>query len=121
MALKDIADALVAGCRSGTEAANLDVLYDRHAISVEALEHGNGRVTEGLEGIRGKHVWFEQAFEVLEQTVSDPFLHGDDRFAVIFDVTAKNRETKEVAPMKEIAIYHVADGKIFKEEFFQAV
>ena len=45
-------------------------------------------------------------------------LHGDDRFAVIFDVAAREKASGKEMVMKEVAIYHVADGKIVREEFF---
>jgi ketosteroid isomerase-like protein len=106
MELKEIADALVKGCREGHEVANLDRLYAQDAVSVEGMDHGNGRETQGLDGIKGKHAWWDSAMEVTRQNVSDPMLHGDDRFA--------GTEME----MKEVAIYHVANGKIVREEFF---
>ncbi|NRB04171.1 MAG: nuclear transport factor 2 family protein [Rhodobacteraceae bacterium] len=118
MSIQDIANALVAGCREGTERANLKTLYATDATSVEAFDNGNGREAHGLAAIEGKHDWFESAMEVIEQTVSDPMLHGEDRFAVIFEVTAKDRESGAVIPMQEVAIYTVTDGKISREEFF---
>lgn len=44
--------------------------------------------------------------------------HGDDRFAVIFDISVKHKESGEVSDMKEVALYTVGDGKIVREEFF---
>jgi hypothetical protein len=65
MTLTDIAEALVDGCRTGQEAANLDTLYDAGAVSVEAADYtGAGRATRGVEGIKGKHAWWETAFEL---------------------------------------------------------
>ena len=118
MDLKEIAEALVAGCRTGREVENLDKLYAPDAISVEGADHGNDRETKGLDGIKGKHAWWDSAMEVTRQDVSDPMLHGDDRFAVIFDVAAREKESGQEIAMKEVAIYHVAGGKIIREEFF---
>ena len=119
MTLMEVANELVAGCREGRELENLDKIYSPTAVSVEAADFsGNGRETAGIEGIRGKHAWFDSAFEVLEQEVSDPFPHGEDRFAVTFRVKTKSKENGEVSDMSEIAVYHVADGKITREEFF---
>ncbi|MCC1493441.1 nuclear transport factor 2 family protein [Cognatishimia sp. F0-27] len=118
MDLKEIAQALVEGCRAGTELDNLGRLYAEDAVSVEAMDQGGGRETKGLEGIRGKHAWFDSAFEIHDSSVEGPFLHGDDRFAVIFDVDASEKATGERMPMREVGIYHVADGKIVREEFF---
>ncbi|WGH79694.1 nuclear transport factor 2 family protein [Jannaschia ovalis] len=119
MDMREIARELVAGCREGRETANLEKLYAPDAVSVEAVDMGEqGRETRGLEGIRGKHQWWESNFEVLKNDVSDPMPHGDDRFAVIFEVKTKNRESGDVDDMKEVGVYHVADGKIVREEFF---
>jgi len=118
MSLNDITNELVAGCREGRAAANLDKLYAPDAVSVEAVDNGMGRQATGVEAIRGKHAWWEANFEMLGGTVSDPMPHGEDRFAVVFEMQAKNKETDEVSDMKEVALYHVAGGKIVREEFF---
>ena len=118
MTLNEIAAQLVDGCRTGKEAENLTKLYAENAVSVEAVDHGMGREAHGMAALKGKHDWWDATFEVEEATVSDPFPHGDDRFAVMFEVKAKNKETGEVSDMKEVAVYHVADGKIVREEFF---
>lgn len=119
MTLNEIAGELVAGCREGRAKANLDKLYAEDAVSVEAADPmGMGREIKGLAGIKGKHEWWESAFEALDGFVSDPFPHGDDRFAVIFRIKTKNRQTGEVSEMEEVAVYHVDGGKIVREEFF---
>ncbi|WP_170348922.1 nuclear transport factor 2 family protein [Ruegeria atlantica] len=119
MNLKEIADELVAGCREDRAKENLNKLYATDAVSVEAQEmEGMGRETHGVEGIRGKHEWWEGAHEVSGASVSEPYLHGDDRFAVIFEVQGKVKESGETFDMKEVGIYHVANGKIVREEFF---
>ncbi|MDA7963881.1 SnoaL-like domain-containing protein [Ruegeria sp.] len=119
MNLKQIATELVAGCRENRAKENLGKLYASDAVSVEAADAmGMGRETHGVDAIRGKHDWWEGAHEVSGASVSDPYLHGDDRFAVIFEVQGKVKDSGEAFDMKEVAIYHVADGKIVREEFF---
>ncbi|TFL18631.1 nuclear transport factor 2 family protein [Jannaschia formosa] len=118
MDLKQIAAELVAGCREGRERENLDRLYAPDAVSVEAVDFGNGREVRGLDGIKAKHDWWESSFEVVEAEVSDPYPHGDDRFAVTFDVTTRSKETGNETRMREVAVYHVAAGRIVREEFF---
>lgn len=118
MTLKDIAEALVAGCKDGRELENLDKLYALDAVSVEPFDYsGQGRETRGLDGIKGKHAWWDANFEVHEASVEGPFLHGDDKFGVIFAIDATEKANGERMPMRELAIYHVADGKIVREEF----
>lgn len=118
MDVKEIAAALVAGCRAGTERANLDLLYAPDAVSVEAMDMGGGTVTEGLAGIHGKHDWWEANHTVHDTTVTGPYLHGDDRFSVIFGMKGTNKGSGEAFEMQEVAVYHVAGGKIVREEFF---
>ena len=119
MDLKEIANELVAGCREDRAKENLEKLYASDAVSVEAVDYsGMGREIQGRDAIRGKHEWWEGAHEVSGASVSDPFVHGEDRFAVIFEVQGKVKETGEAFDMCEVAVYHVADGKIVREEFF---
>jgi len=114
--LSDIAQDLVDGCRAGREEANLDRLYAPDAVSVEARDTGNGRAAEGVAAIRAKHAWWHANATVHGAEIEGPFLHGPDRFAVIFrmDVTLGG----ERAQMTEVALYTVAEGRIVREEFF---
>ena len=118
MELREIADALVAGCREGREDENLDRLHAADAVSVEAVDFGGGREVHGVAGIRAKHAQWNEMFEVLGHRASDPMPHGDDRFAVVFDARTRHRESGAVEEMREVGLYHVADGRIVREEFF---
>ncbi|WP_420325034.1 nuclear transport factor 2 family protein [Mameliella sp.] len=120
MDFKTIAQELVAGCREGRELENLDKLYAADAVSVEAMTMpgADSAETHGLDGIKGKHAWWSENFEVVEAVVDGPYGHGDSSFAVIFDIKARNKATGEVDPMKEVAIYTVAGGRIVREEFY---
>lgn len=119
--LKSVAEALVAHCRSRTEDEGLRTLYDPEAVSVEAVAQPGAasRETRGLEGIKGKHVWFSANFEVHSESADGPFLHGDDRFAVIFSFDATHKQSGQRNAMTEVGIYTVSEaGKIVREEFF---
>lgn len=120
--LMEIANKFVAGCRENKEAENLELLYAPDAVSVEAVAMPGmgGREAHGLDAIKGKHAWWDSTMEMTGGTVDGPFPHGDDRFAVIFTAQGKNRETGEAFDMREVAVYHVANGKITREEFFYA-
>ena len=118
MEFREIADELVAGCRENRSRENLDKLYSDDAVSVEAADMGQGREAIGLDAIKAKHDWWENAMEYLGGDVVGPMPHGDDRFAVIFRVKAREKATGEVSEMEEVGLYHVADGKITREEFF---
>jgi ketosteroid isomerase-like protein len=118
MTLKEIADELVAGCREERTRENLDKLYAADAVSVEPTDMGGGRETVGLAAIHGKHDWWEANFDVPSLTVGGPFLHGDDRFAVIFEMETVSKATGDRRKDREVGVYHVKDGKIVREEFF---
>ena len=118
MTLSEIAHELVAGCREGRAAANLDALYAPDAVSVEAADMGHGRETHGLAGIRGKHDWWETTQIVHSATADGPFLHGDTSFAVIFTADSEDKTSGVRTQMHEVAVYHVAGGRIVREEFF---
>ncbi len=121
--LKATAEKLVAHCRAGTTKQGLDELYDPGAVSVEAMAMpGAGSAeTVGVDGIRGKHDWWENTMEVHSASAEGPFPHGDDRFAVIFAFDATDKTSGKRNQMREVAIYTVNDaGKIIREEFFYA-
>ena len=120
MSLKEIANELVAGCREGREMENLGKLYSNDAVSVEAADQGMGREAKGLDAIRGKHEWWDNSMDVIESHISDPFPHGDDRFAVHFKIKGREKGKDDVWDMEEIGVYHVKNDKIVREEFFYA-
>jgi ketosteroid isomerase-like protein len=118
MTLEEIAAELVAGCRGGRERANLDRLYAEDAVSVEGADMGGGQVTAGRAGIHGKHDWWAGAFEVHGLTVEGPFTLQPDRFAVIFGMDTTDKATGKRSQGREVAVCHVAGGRIVREEFF---
>ncbi len=120
MTLNEIGQELVKGCREGRAKQNLSKLYAADAVSVEAADMGNGTTVTGIPAIEGKHDWWENAMTVHSQTVGGPFVHGHDRFAVTFDVDFTDKSTGKRGQMQEVAVYHVANGKITREEFFYA-
>ena len=118
MDMMQVANELVAGCREGRERANLDKLYADNCESVEAADFGGGRSVTGIDAIKGKHDWWEGAMELHDLQVSEPMPHGDNRFAIIFEMDVTTKETGKRDQMCEVGVYSVADGKIVKEEFF---
>lgn len=119
--LQQTAEALVNHCRNHTESEGLQTLYAPDAVSVEAaiMPGKESAETKGIAGIQGKHDWWNTNFEVHGSSVGDPLFHGDDRFAMTFEMDATNKESGERTQMKEIGVYTVnGDGKITREEFF---
>lgn len=120
MTLKDVADGLVEANKTGSVNAFLDAHYAPDAVSVEAfaMDPSKGREVVGLDAIRAKHAWWESAAEMHSASVQGPFLHGDDRFACIFEMDVTMKDSGERMAMREIAVYQVTDGKIVREEFY---
>ena len=121
--LKTTAEALVGHCKNGTEAEGLKTLYAPDAKSVEAADFsGAGAEVQGVEAIAGKHAWWADNFEVHGGSVEGPMYHGEDRFAVIFEIDATEKASGKRNTSKEVAIYTVNDdGKIAMEEFYYNV
>ncbi len=117
--LSAVANRLVELGRTGQTAQGLDELYSPDVVSVEAAAMpGMPAAITGLDALRAKHAWWYGAFEVHGGEVEGPFLHGDDRFAVIYALDATERATGKRSSMKEVAVYTVANGRIVREEFY---
>lgn len=117
--LKDVAEKLVRYCNEHKEAQGLKELYAADAVSIEAAAPpGGSRKTEGVAGIKGKHDWWFGAHTVHASRAEGPFLHGRNRFAVIFSMDVTNKESGQRVKMQEVGVYTVRGGKITKEEFF---
>jgi hypothetical protein len=120
-ATRATAEKLAAHCRAHTTLEGLKELYDPEAISVEAapMPGADGTETRGVDGIRGKHEWWASAMDVHSDSTEGPYLHGDDRFAMIFEFDVTSKQDNSRMQMKEVGIYTVNDaGKIVREEFF---
>lgn len=118
--INQIANDLVQYCRNNEEAKCLDTLYADNAVSVEAfpMPGQDSPETHGLDGIRGKHDWFFSNNEVHSQDVEGPFMHGDNRFGVIFSMDVTDKNSGQRGQMKELGVYTVDNDKIVREEFF---
>ncbi len=117
---KSIAEKLVKFCQDDDTETCLNELYHPDAISVEAMTMpgADSAETKGLEAIRAKHEWWNNAFEVHDSKAQGPFLHSEDRFGVIFWYDASHKETGDRESMTELGIYTVENGQITREEFF---
>ena len=117
--LKSVGETLVAANNDGSYKTLIDTIYDANCVSVEsAPPPGGSAEAKGLDAIRGKWTWWEDNHEVHETKASGPYLHGEDRFGVVFSMDVTNKASGERISMQEIAIYTVKDGKIVREEFF---
>lgn len=117
MTTQEIADKLISLCAAGNFHDALE-FYSPNVVSVEAgVPPGGTREATGIDAVRGKGQWWQDNHEVHSVKVEGPLVAGDI-FAVTFkiDVTFKPATRRHM--MEEIAVYHCADGKIVREEFF---
>jgi hypothetical protein len=120
--LMEIGKTLVDACNAGTEETLLKSAYAPKAVSVEAMAPpGGARESEGVKAIKAKSDWWRGAHTVHKSKAEGPFWHGEDRFAVIFDMDVTEKATKKRMKMREVGLYTVARGKIVREEFFYSM
>lgn len=95
-------------------------LYVPDAVSAEAIAMPGKESNEdvGMDAINAKGEWWFSNNEIHEFKAEGPFVHGTDRFCVIFDMDVTNKQSGERTKMREIGTYYVnEDGKITREEF----
>jgi ketosteroid isomerase-like protein len=117
--LQALGEQIVA-LNNANDHAALMALYGPRVASVEAMgmpgmEDG---IVRGKKAIQGKWEWWMSNNEVHSSKASGPFIHGDDRIGVIFEIDVTDKASKKRVQMKELAIYTARDGKVIREEFF---
>ncbi len=116
MTTQEIADKLVAYCRTGEYAKCYEELYSPDIISQES-QGASFPVTKGFEELKEKgQKWSENVVAVHSSEVSDPIV-ADGYFTckMTTDMTFKDRGR---TVFDEICVYQVEDGKVVKEQFF---
>ena len=119
MSIENIAQDYVASVEKADYIDLIERLYSEDAESVEACETpGQERIVKGRDALLAKSRAFDDSFEVHSQSISGPWPHGQDKFAVhmVFEMT--HRASGHRNTTDEIAVLTVRDGKIAKEEFF---
>jgi len=119
MNANEIGQKLVALCREGKNLECINTYYAEGVESVEAAPPPGGeRVASGIDAVRGKNQWWADNHEVHSAEVQGPYPHGEDRFAVHFNYDITNKPSGQRMRLDEVAVFHVNDGKIVREEFF---
>lgn len=121
MDARKVGHRLVELCKQGQYIEAIDELYGDEVENVEAAAMpGYPQRLEGKAAVRAHNVQWMEGHEFHGGTVDGPHLHGD-RLAVVFtmDMTAKAgpRAGKRMQGT-EVGVYHVADGKIDRIEWF---
>lgn len=85
------------------------------------MDFGLGREQRGIDAIRHKHAFWEEHNDTHGVVVTGPYLGtgpAANQFALhfLFDITRKATAVR--APLSEVALYTVVNGKIAHEEFF---
>ena len=114
MDTKEIATELVALCNAGQNMTVMEKYYSPDIISHEVNEPM--KTTRGIEGVKGKAVWWFENHDVHSGLTRGPWINGDT-FVVehTYDLTFKSTGARST--MNETAIYRVEDGKIVEEQF----
>ncbi len=119
MNTKEVAERLVELCRQGQYEQAQKELYADDAVSIEmdGMQDGALGNAVGIEAIREKGKrWSESIVEIHGGSVGDPIVAGD-WFSVVMSIDATYKDMGR-APMSEICVYQVRDGKIVREQFF---
>ena len=117
--LMQLGQTVIEHCNNNRETELMDTYYADDAVSVEALPMPTGSAeAAGLDAIKAKAEWWFGAHEVHKMEAEGPFVHGSDRFNVIFNIDVTEKESGNRWQMREVATYHVNEaGKITREEF----
>lgn len=121
MTTLDIGKQLAELCRQGRNLDALNTLFADELVSVEAgAPPGMEREVRGLAAVKAKAGWWLANHEIHSAAVSGPWPH-DDRFILGFKYDVTQKPTGQRLQIDEMALYHVANGKIVREEFFYSM
>lgn len=116
---KMVGEKLVGLCKQGKNMEAVETLYADDVMSIEAVAGQDmPREFKGKEAVLGKSQWWYDNHEVHSAEAKGPFPHGDDKFAVIFNMDVTFKPESQRMQMEEIGVYEVKGGKVVKEEFF---
>ena len=118
MTTQQVADKLVELCKAGKAEEATNSLYSADIVSVESMTSPDGsREMKGIEAVKGKGKWWYENHEVHSGKVEGPLVAGP-YFSVRFTYDITHKPSGNRMTMDELAMYHVKDGKIDREEFF---
>ena len=119
MNTQEIANQLVAHCRTGRYDLAHDELYADNCVSIEP-KGAQVEFVEGMAAIKQKGAqWASMVEEMHSAAVSEPVVSGN-----FFSCTMENDVTFKGAgrmTMKEVCVFEVKEGKVVKEQFFYDV
>ena len=122
--LMQIGQQLIDACENGADKAFREQMYSADCVSAEAAPMPGMDSNEfvGLEAIEGKNAWWESNNEVHDLSIQGPFVHGENKIALVFQMDVTDKNTGERVQMQEVGQYFVnQEGKIEREEFSYAL
>ena len=122
--LMEIGQQLKAACENGTDKEFRAQMYSQDCVSAEAMAMPGMDSNEyvGLEAIEGKNEWWSSNNEVNEMNIAGPYIHGDNKISLVFQMDVTDKNSGERIEMQEVGQYFVnQDGKIAREEFSYAI
>lgn len=118
--VESVAYRLVELCREQKFVQAVEELYAENITSYEPAGSTN-LVTKGFDAVRDNVVRFvENTLELNDLRISDPII-ADNFFSITMKMNCKMEGMPAAMPMDEVCVYHVLDGKIANEHFFNTV
>lgn len=120
MNANEIGQKLVGLCKEGKNHEAARTLYADDVVSVEAAAppYGGDRIAKGLPAVLAKGKAWSDNHVVHAAETHGPYPHGDDRFAVRFVYFVTHKPSGASRKLDEVGVFHVANGKVVREEFF---
>lgn len=113
----EVANRLTECVRAGDFTSPYSELYSADIVSVEG---GEGQTANGMAAVEEKAKQFMDTMTVISCNVEGPFPSGD-KFGLVYEMEVEQKSSGQRFPMKELAVYTVADGKIVHEQFFYSM
>ena len=118
MTNEEVGRELVELVNTGRSLDAVDKLYGQDIVSIEGPGSALPQRVEGFTDVRAKSVRWYEAHETHASKAVGPFCgHGEDRFAVLFEMDVTHRPSGERMRITEVGVYTVVDGQIVQEEF----
>lgn len=121
MTTQEIARRLVELVKEGKDDDAIHTLFSPDIVSVESRPMPDGnREMKGTEAVLGKGAWFVREHEIHSVNAEGPLVAAA-HFCVHFQYDVTHKASGQRRFLDELAVYHVAGGKVVREEFFYSM
>ncbi len=124
LSAKEVGHQLINMYREGkTHIEVVQKLYSNNVVSIEAVQgSGPAREISGMDAVIDKAKWWANNNVVHNAEYRGPYPHGDNKFAVFFNLDLTNKQMNNTRlQLEEVAVYEVSKGKVVREEYFYNV